>query len=167
MIAKIIRSLLFVCALPLTVSAWSPAPTFAAQSTSAFKGTIRGVVWQDYCGSDCTAGSSLRAGNGSADIAEARLYGIRVGLSRGRCAGSRQPSQVTRTDRSGAYKFTNLSRGTYCITLNAKQSNSAFHKPGYWTNPIPGLNKLVIRYSVTLSGSNIIRQVNFGWNISR
>ncbi len=160
-----IRYLLLVSILALAASALSPAPSLTSQSDAAFHGTIRGVVWQDYCAFDCAAGSSLRAGNGSVDIAEARLYGIRIGLSSGKCSGGRKPSQFTRTDRSGAYKFTGLSRGTYCLTLNAKQSNSAFHKPGQWTSPVRGLKKVVIRYSVTFSASSNLRQVNFGWNI--
>jgi hypothetical protein len=161
------RFLLIVSVLALAVSAMSPAPITAASSDTAFHGTIRGVVWQDYCAANCAAGSSLRAGNGRVDIAEARLYGIRIGLSSGKCSGGRQPSQFTRTDRSGAYKFTNLSRGTYCLTLNAKQSNSAFHKPGQWTSPIKGLKKVVIRYTVTFSATSNIRQVNFGWNVTK
>jgi hypothetical protein len=161
-----IRYLLILSVLALTVSAMSPAPIYAYQSDTAFQGTIRGVIWQDYCGGNCAAGSSLRAGNGVPDIAEARLYGIRIGLSSGKCKDGRQPSQFTRTDRSGAFKFINLSRGTYCLTLNAKQSSSAFHKPGHWTSPVKGLKKPVIRYTVIFSASGNLRNENFGWNIN-
>lgn len=52
---------------------------------------LSGIVWQDFCLSDCTAGSSLRRGNGTPDEAEVRLSGVLVRLGRGACRYTRLP----------------------------------------------------------------------------
>ncbi len=124
--------------------------------------SISGVVWQDYCESDCTAGSSLRRGNGSPDEAEKRLDGITVRLGNGRCGVSRTLSTTT-TDSSGSYSFSGLSAGTYCVSVNSRQSNSAFPKPGVWTRPMGRSAWYIASYTVHLSSFNR-SGLNFGWD---
>jgi hypothetical protein len=160
-VMKKIFFILICLALTLASAAWSPAPLVKAAPLGSGPYSIGGVVWQDFCAHDCAAGSSLRADNGVPDIAERRLYGMRIGLNRGRC--SAKPAQFTRSDLSGSYTFSGLIAGTYCLTLNAKQSNRAFPKPGLWTSPVYHLSRVVIRYSITVGPTRPHPRVNFGW----
>jgi hypothetical protein len=130
-------------------------------SASSVGYTVSGVVWQDYCVSDCTAGSSLRAGNGVPDEAELRLAGVTVGLGNGWCRWS-HPVRFTTTNTAGQYSFGGLSNGVYCVTVESRQSNTKFPKPGVWTRPSGRSPWHIASYSVVLHGSGR-GYLNFGW----
>lgn len=127
--------------------------------------SLSGIVWQDFCAFDCFAGSSLRAGNGVVDLAERRQAGIKVGLARGVC-GERKIKYTARTNSLGRYRFNGLSAGTYCLSVNARQSKKAFPKPGAWTSPGGGGSALLMRYTVIVPATGSDPQVNFGWNVA-
>ena len=95
---------------------------------------ISGVVGWDWCPNNCTAGSSLRAGNGVPNEAEPVQAGVKVGLGYGWCRYS-HVVRYTTTDSNGQYTFSGLPAGTYCVTVNNKQSNTKFPKPGVWSRP--------------------------------
>ncbi|MCW5854020.1 MAG: hypothetical protein KIT87_28390, partial [Anaerolineae bacterium] len=55
-----------LCLLGLLL--FNSASTALASEPEAYAGaSLSGIVWQDYCASNCTAGSSLRRGNGQPD----------------------------------------------------------------------------------------------------
>lgn len=125
--------------------------------------SISGIVWQDYCKSDCTAGSSLRAGNGVPNEAEVRLAGVKVGLGTGWCRVSHAVNFAT-TNAQGQYSFGNLANGTYCVTVESRQSNTAFPKPGFWTRPSGRSPWHIASYTVIIHGKSRAG-LNFGWDV--
>ncbi len=136
------------------VSAAAPAPSSGR--------SLSGIVWQDFCLSDCTAGSSLRRGNGTPDEAEVRLSGVLVRLGRGACRYTRA-YRTTTTNAEGRYSFSGLAAGTYCVSVNSRQSNTAFPKPGVWTRPAGRSSWYVASYTVYAGKSR--SGLNFGWDL--
>ncbi|MCW5849219.1 MAG: hypothetical protein KIT87_03980 [Anaerolineae bacterium] len=143
---------------------FNSASTALASEPEAYAGaSLSGIVWQDYCASNCTAGSSLRRGNGQPDEAEVRLAGLQVGLSRGSCWYS-WPTRFTTTDSQGRYSFSGLAAGTYCVTVNSRQSATAFPKPGVWTRPSGRSPWYIASYTVVLGPASSRSGLNFGWD---
>jgi len=151
---------LLVLLAAATVSADTPAAGPGALAAWGY--TLSGTVWQDYCVSDCTAGSSLRRGNGTPDEAEKRLAGVTVGLAYGSCRYSR-PYRYTTTNSLGKFSFSGLGNGTYCVTVNSRQSNTAFPKPGVWTRPSGRSPWYVASYTVRVWGAGR-GGLDFGWD---
>jgi hypothetical protein len=160
---KLFRVIVTAGILVTVVLVFSRGESVAAAPTGSGGHSLTGIVWQDFCAFDCFAGSSLRAGNGVVDLAERRQAGIKVGLSRGVC-GERKIKFTARTNSVGRYRFNGLSAGTYCLSVNARQSKKAFPKPGAWTSPGGGGSALLMRYTVIVPSSGSDPQVNFGWN---
>lgn len=130
---------------------------------AAPSGAISGFVWQDYCGGDCEAGSSLKRGNGIVNNAERKLAGITVMLSKGKCA-DKYATISRKTNAGGYYHFSNLANGWYCVTVNSKQSNTAFRKPGYWTRPATSASQAIAKYQIKITGPQEVVNTSFGWN---
>ncbi len=139
----------------------SAAPARAEGPVAATTRTVSGVVWQDYCEADCTAGSSLRRGNGVPNEAEKRLAGVKVLLGTGSCRFSRAMWSTT-TDSLGRYTFSGLGSGTYCVMVNSRQSNTAFPKPGVWSRPSGRSSWYLASY--TVYGPFSRSGLNFGWD---
>ena len=154
---------LFAAAL-LAAFAMALASGTPAQAKKSTGLTLSGVVWQDFCAADCFAGSSLRAGNGVIDLAERRQEHIKVKLNAGPC-GSHGSTQVVQTNGQGRYTFTGLSSGIYCLRVNARQSTSAFPRPGYWSSPIGSAPGLVVQKQVNVKANGSTVGPNFGWNL--
>ena len=154
-----IAFVLLIVATMLTVPA---ARTSAAAPAPSGGRSVSGTVWQDYCVSDCTAGSSLRRGNGVPDEAEVRLAGVLVRLGRGACRYTRA-YRTTTTNSEGQYTFSGLAAGTYCVSVNSRQSDTAFPKPGVWTRPAGRSSWYVASYTVRVGPSRT--GLNFGWDI--
>jgi hypothetical protein len=137
-----------------TASADAPTPTPVVTTETLVLGhSLSGMVWQDYCETDCTAGSGLRRGNGLPDEAEKRLAGVTVGLGYGYCRYS-HVVRTTTTNALGEYKFSGLANGTYCVTVNSRQSNTAFPKPGVWTRPSGRSPWYIASYTVRIWGAS-------------
>ena len=164
MVRQVWRGALLGVACLLAVWLFSPGSAALADAPQALAGaSLSGVVWQDYCASNCTAGSSLRRGNGRPDEAEVRQAGVQVGLSRGNCWYSR-PTRFTTTDGEGRYAFSGLAAGTYCVTVNSRQSATAFPKPGVWTRPSGRSPWYIASYTVVLGSAGSRSGLNFGWD---
>ncbi|MEJ2606677.1 MAG: choice-of-anchor Q domain-containing protein [Anaerolineales bacterium] len=86
---------------PTSTPTAEPTPTATSPPAN---GSISGVVFQD--------GNS----NGNQDINDAGMSGVTVYLGQGACSSSGYQSQVT--SGSGAFNFTNLPAGTYCLSVN-------------------------------------------------
>jgi hypothetical protein len=152
---------LLALTLAIILAARTSTSGYAAVQGNA---TISGVVWQDFCLKDCVAGSNLgKRGNGLVSTAEVRLQGIKVGLAKGKCR-NKPPTQVIQTNKNGFYLISGLSKGYYCVTVDSRQSNTAFPKPGYWTRPSPSAQLSVARYQLLVNGPANFVNISFGWN---
>jgi hypothetical protein len=128
------------------------------------RGSISGVIWQDFCRADCVAGSSLKRGNALVSTAEARLAGIKVNLAKGKCAEKRPVVTTVATNGKGFYLFASLKPGFYCVSVDSRQNSTAFPKPGYWTRPAASGSNPVARYDLKITGTNDLVNKSFGWN---
>jgi hypothetical protein len=136
----------------------------ASAQAAPLGGSVSGVVWQDFCGGNCVAGSSLKRGNAVVNDAEKLLGGIRVKLAPGRCVDGRPATRKTTTNMHGFYLFSHLTPGKYCVSVNNRQSSSGFPKPGYWTRPSAAGSKPTAFYDITIVGTSNLVNKSFGWN---
>jgi hypothetical protein len=157
----------------ITVEEGAEAPSTPEPNSA----TVGGVVWEDICtlnasgapSSGCVEteeGSGLYRGNGSFDSNEVALVGITVILGEGACPGDGiipAADQITSTltDAEGAYQFTELSAGIYCVAISAlSEENVDLLIPGNWTYPAPGTGRLGVR----LADGEERLTVDFGWD---
>jgi len=143
-------------------------PPAAPPTPELVGASITGLVWADTCqlNSDASPGSNcVAAANGGyhADGAfnptEPRLAGVQVTLKAGECAPDTPPMAVATTDTGGAYLFTGLAAGTYCVAIDpASAQNLPVLQPGNFT--YPGENQ----GNVTLTlQKNDYQTSDFGW----
>ncbi len=156
---------LFILAIALGLSGLVVFGQHTPVSAAVPSGSISGTVWQDFCKFDCAAGTSLARGNGLVNInkGERRLAGIKVGLAKGKCAEKRPPKYI-KTNLNGYYLFKNLPTGFYCVSVDSRQSGTAFPKPGYWTRPRESQNNAIARYELKIIASSDFVNKSFGWN---
>jgi inhibitor of cysteine peptidase len=138
-------------------------------------GGINGVVWHDLCAvaggeggepavpSDgCVAldDGSYQA-NGVLEAEEPGIEDVVVELGEGACPASGLETVTTNGD--GAFAFTGLSAGTYCVTVDALQEeNSEILIPGDWTSPSTEEGAAMVEVNVT--DGEISSDINFGWD---
>lgn len=163
---KLVRGMFVLFILTLLLSSVEVRWSQAAESAKKVSASVSGVVWQDVCLRDCDAGSSLKAGNGRANPAEPRISGVRVGLAKGKCR-DKQPFQTVMSNSRGFYKFSNLTEGYYCVTVDSRQNQAKFRQPGYWSRPKESANLRVARYQIHVTESVNFVNVSFGWNLYR
>jgi len=137
--------------------------------------TISGLVWADHCrllggegdspatpsaGCIQAADGSYRA-DGLFNNGERRLSQIQVTLAPGACAGDLAQAQAAVTDENGAYQFSGLAAGLYCVAVDPQAAaNSRLLLPGDWTYPVEGVGWVTIQ----LSAGEIRADVDFGWD---
>ncbi len=132
-------------------------------------GAIRGVVWDDRCepvagsvGEGCIPlqdGSSVA--NGVLDESEDLLSGIQVRLFSGSCPPEGTPLETSLTDSRGAYAFSELDPGSYCVTIDeAASQNAAVLLPGMWSYPEVDIATITI----TVGEGETRSGVDFGWD---
>ena len=161
-----IRILMFFFVLTILLAAVGVRESKAVGSTKKITASVSGVIWQDYCLRDCDAGSSLKRGNGRANPAEPRIAGVQVGLAKGKCRG-KSPTQTIRSNSRGFYRFSNLSEGYYCVTVDSRQNQVKFQQPGYWSRPKESANLRIAQYQIKVIQSTNFVNISFGWNIYR
>jgi inhibitor of cysteine peptidase len=144
----------------------SPASSTDAGSTG---GSITGLVWKDFCG--LLADGSPTAGcisNGTGGYradgffgnGEERISGVQVTLNVGECPGSQEALAALSTDANGAYQFSNLQPGLYCVSIDPHvEPNRAILLPGDFTYPAPHIGSVAI----TLLADET-QTADFGWN---
>ncbi|MBN1265367.1 MAG: hypothetical protein JXA25_07735 [Anaerolineales bacterium] len=142
----------------------------AESSTLPGTQTIGGRVFHDECAvlkdssgtvldsSDgCTQQGDNYTANGTLDEQEKGIEGILVSLGRGECPASGLTETTTKTD--GAFSFTNISEGSYCVSIDPQNSqNRPLLVPGVWTTPS---EEGTLDVTVAGSSSNNLR---FGWD---
>ena len=131
-------------------------------------GSIGGRIWHDECGledgvptSGCiVAEDDGYQANGQMEPEERGIAGVLVVLGEGAC-----PSigfAFVGTDADGAYAFSELPTGTYCVSVDATGAvNGSILIPGGWTNP-PGEARAEL--TVMLEPSEDDLAANFGWD---
>lgn len=158
----------------LAVDNLSPGePTLAPADNAA----ISGRVWHDLCaiaGGEAGAPATPSKGctenaqntyqaNGLLEADEPGIAGITVSLMRGACPVSGFPSEsvaTALTDEDGAYSFTSLPDGEYCVFVDLGGPNENLLLPGWWTFPIPDGGKATLQ----LAPGETKSDVNFGWD---
>jgi hypothetical protein len=156
-VAIAVACVLNLAAVPLMAATESSPP--AAVSSS-----ISGTVFQDYCKTNCVAGSGLARGNGVPNDAELRLANMWVGIAHGSCRPSQPVYKWVRTNASGNYLFSGLAAGTYCVMVNSRQSSVAFPKPGVWSRPSGRSSYYLASYTVRLAAGKSRGSLYFGWD---
>ena len=138
------------------------------------QGSISGLVWDDFCNpggegepaptqgpiSPCvTRPGGALAGNGLFDNGEQSLAGVSVALGEGACPSTGLATAVT--DADGAYAFTGLAAGEYCVSIDALQEpNLGILLPGNFT--YPGYDEGSV--TISLDPGAALEDVNFGWD---
>ena len=140
----------------------------SAAPTDAATATINGIVWHDLCVSgdedtELTAGcvamaeGSIQA-NGVLE-SEPGIEGVRVAIGDGQCPAVGVGLAVT--DAQGNYRISNLTPGTYCISIDAtEEQNQEILSTGKWTMPASGIAEV----TVTLDEGDALQTANFGWD---
>jgi hypothetical protein len=92
---------------------------------------------------------------------ETYIAGVIVKLFRGACVGDDIPQQLqAETDNDGKFTFNGLQPGTYCLFIDATESNNAtILQNGNWTFP----DFEIGYHELTLLEGELVTPVNFGW----
>jgi hypothetical protein len=145
------------------------------EATPVGRGSISGRVWHDLCAvsggeggeqavpsTGCIDTGSGFIANGLLEPEEPGIPEIQVDLARGECPGESPMSSIT--DASGAFNFTDLSAGTYCLSVDAQNAttNEPILLPGGWTEP--SVAEAVASRPITLEPNENILDQNFGWD---
>jgi hypothetical protein len=138
-------------------------------------GSIHGVVWHDLCAvpfqttsippEGCVAAETEGAfrANGVLEPGEPGIEGAQVALGEGLCPSTAVATAMSGTD--GAYEFTDLAAGTYCLSVDALvEPNTSALIPGDWTGPALGGGTGVIRVPVTIGEGEAVTGLDFGWD---
>ena len=140
-----------------------PAVGLAAGDAAGGAATISGRVWLDRCpptGERCIPllGGHFR-GDGFAQAGEPGLSGVTVTLT-ARCED--EPIAQTITDATGAYAFTGLETGFFCVTIDPRDPLNAALAPGRWTAPLSARLDAPIDRWVLIGAGHTAAGVDFG-----
>ncbi|MFL7837502.1 MAG: NBR1-Ig-like domain-containing protein [Candidatus Promineifilaceae bacterium] len=155
-----------------------PEPTATAEPTEEVEPTttaapvtasISGLVWHDSCANNAVEDTTPPAG---CVLTEENLFladgelgdedgiaGVEIGLGAGECPATALDS--TRTDEQGAFTFSDLSAGTYCLFIDmTRLQNQSILGAGSWTAPDGGDPQ----FTITLGEGQDQDGFNFGWD---
>ena len=148
-------------------------PTPTATPADSNMGIINGRVWHDLCAvagavddedsvpsAGCIAapGGGFQA-NSLLEEGEPGIPGVLVSLSEGTCPAT-SPLATALTDRDGDYVFTDLSAGSYCVSVDALAVENELLLPGIWTHPDTDVSS----HTLTLEDGDLVTGINFGWD---
>jgi hypothetical protein len=92
------------------------------------------------------------------------MEGVAVRLGTGACPAFGLATATT--DVNGAYGFADLVPGTYCVSVDASQSeNAGILSAGAWTHPDGMSGTSVASQTITLGEGGSIDSVDFGWDM--
>jgi len=164
------------------ISQTNPPPANVATSdatpTGIALGSIEGSVWHDLCDSGADGEPSLTQtppgcvqgdtalgrfhADGSRQASEHGLPGVTLSLTSGACPGE-GAQQTALSDANGAFTFSGLEAGTYCVAIDSgSAANQAALPPGIWTHPQVDVNPASL--DVTLHAGEMKTGVDFGWD---
>jgi hypothetical protein len=149
--------------LPVLISPPTPTPA---------PGGISGIVWDDECNPPnltpdtpeppppgCETDGIVYWANGIYEAGEQGIPNVIVQLGAGSCPSTGLPT--TTTNGSGAFSFTGLAPGNYCVSISVVGNESAL-VPGTWSHPDVTGNWAHI--NVTVNPGATTGNVNFGWD---
>lgn len=152
------------------------SPTAIPNTPTAEPGSIAGFVWDDLCAfsgqddsqidtepSGCVklVDNPLYLANGVFDAGEAGMAGVTVRLGLGLCPSYGLMTFVT--DDAGAFRFSSLPPGTYCVSIDPGESrNAAILLQGNWTYPLS--SNSVMATTVTVGPGETRAGMSFGWD---
>ncbi len=149
-----------------------PTPTSAPVETNM--GIVNGRIWHDLCavaggdGEDENAVPSAGCiavptggfqANSLLENDEPGIPGVLVSLGEGACPVESSIATAT-SDEDGDYVFTDLSAGTYCVSVDALADQNELLLPGAWTFPETDVSS----HTVTLEDGDLVTGINFGWD---
>lgn len=155
------------------------AATTGAGAGDAETPGIGGFVWHDMCSQTGTAAAGTTAGagcipspsgntlqaNGTREENEPGIPGVTIRLLTGDCTAATEGEELTiTTDESGAFRFEDISPGTYCVFLDpVEEANAEALGEGVLTFPV---NNGVATNSITviLDEGDSMTDVNFGFD---
>ncbi len=138
--------------------------------------SIAGVVWHDLCGyaggraadpevvtDGCTpAEIGILVADGTRTAEEPGLAGIDVALGFGECP--QRAVLQARTDETGAYQFSGLQAGVYCVFIDALSgTNRLGLLPGRWSAPGEDVGYRTVELRI---GQDLLA-ADFGWDFDR
>lgn len=150
-------------------------PTLQPTATAEALGSINGWVWHDECAifesaedspnnlnAGCVGGAGGVHADGLKTSNEQLIGGVKVSLGSGACPSTGLVETTTIvTDLS--YSFTDLSAGTYCISIDpTREPNTSILLPGNWTYPT--LTYGPASMTIALKAGENKFDVNFGWD---
>lgn len=164
---------LFISACNLPTATPTATPTVEPSATTPATGSLSGTVWHDLCAlpdgplpnplpTGCMlTGFGGATANGTREPGEPGIPGVQVTLHKDTCAA---PVFTTAfTDANGAYAFTGLADGVYCITVDSNiPPNDGILLPGAWTKPTSLTS--VAQLGDVLKGGVSIPGYDFGWD---
>ncbi len=153
----------------------APEPTAVSIGTiPANTASISGTVWQDICvllggeggapvqpSAGCVPSSNGFLANGIRDAGEPGLGNTLISLGFGACGTASEYMDVA-ANQDGAFMFSSLPAGTYCVTVDSLRSENAFLLSGQWTLPSDNPGAEAASLTVTLSDNEQKQDVNFG-----
>jgi hypothetical protein len=169
---------LTACNLPAQSTTPGATPTafiFPSATPAPVTGGLSGTVWNDSCSpvaegqagaANCVPNDQAAAGqsaDGLMQDSETGIEGVVVRLGTGACPAF--GLATTTTDAKGAYSFSELTPGAYCVSIDASQAeNAGVLDGGAWTHPEGMLDSSVVSQSLALGEGGSVDSVNFGWD---
>lgn len=148
-------------------------------AASGDAGSISGRVWHDLCtvtgsqpGEDAppdgcvvAPATTLYVADGLAADDEPGIQGVTITLYPGNCSAAAPPdAETTTTDADGAYSFTDLEPGSYCVLLDLEsEENSLALEEGELTFPVDG-DTVQNSVTVELPEGEGVSDVDFGYD---
>ena len=146
------------------------SPPEIVEPTAIPSASIQGRVWHDLCaiaggeGGEpavpsvgCIEDAGSYMADGLLTPEEPGIEGVEVQLRASTCDGELVGSIFTNTD--GAYAFSQLAAGTYCVLVDALANpNSSILIPGEWTSVAKG------SALIELAEGQSVPALNFGWD---
>ncbi len=152
----------------LTTEEPEPEPAEAAEAAPT-GASIAGLVWHDSCANlgldnvdlppGCIlTGSNAFLGDGVLEDEEG-VARVEVAIGNGECPAV--PEEYAFTDNQGAYVFSDLDAGTYCLFIDMTRiQNQGILGAGSWTAP----DRDAPEITITLNPGDVQENVNFGWD---
>lgn len=136
---------------------------------------LSGTVWHDLCAvpdgplpdpipAGCIElGGGAIGANGIREEGEPGIGNIVVRLGTGACPATDLGAVLT--NANGEYHFLGLEPGTYCISIEALDTNNlAILIPGGWTAPSDGISDSLVSRTVALEAGTPLTDLDFGWD---
>jgi hypothetical protein len=171
--------LLAACNLPAQSTTPGATPTafiFPSATPAPQTGGLSGTVWKDNCSpaaegqagpADCVPNDQAASGQSADGVmqpSETGIEGVVVRLGTGACPAFGLATATL--DANGAYGFSDLTPGTYCVSIDASQAeNAGVLNAGAWTHPEGMTGTSVASQTVTLAEGGSVDSVDFGWDV--